>query len=592
MLTDGAGPAPQLWFGVLGPLTVRRAGRPIALGAPKQQQVLAMLLCRANAVTSVDLLLDAVWGATPPRTARKNLQVYIVGLRKLLGSPQRISHCADGYLLRADPAELDLLRFEELLRHAQATGDSTERLANLTAALRLWRGSALDGLTGSTALAAEADRLSLRQLAAFEDWAEAELAAGDPGAVLEPASELAARHPFRERLCQLQMTALHRTGRRAEALGVYQELRQALARELGLPPSRATERLYRGMLGDPAGPAARRPLVLLPPELADFTGRAEPLREIGLELTRARIALITGPVGVGKTTLAVQAAHQADRAFPDGRIFLGMRGEHGASRSARSVLAQLLLWAGQAGLDGCELEELAGRWQAWLMRRRLLLVLDDAWDSTALRAVLPLSGGSAVLATSRRLLVGLDHGARIELPPLPVTEAVVLLGRIIGMSRVAAERGAAERVVQAVGCLPLAVRSVGNKLHALPHLSLADFAARLSRPDELLAELGTAEEMLRGRLAAGLTDLAEGERWALRRLGALEHGRFTVEQAATALAEVPHRARRLVESLVETHVVTAPAVSATADAAVYELPCLLRCYLRELAVAEGDALAG
>ena len=415
---------------MLGPLALFRAGRPVPLGPPKQQQVLAMLLCRANSVTSMDLLIDTVWGDEPPRTARKNLQVYVASLRKLLGREDRISHRNGGYLLRVATAELDLLEFDELQRRARA-GDIAERVAALSAGLGLWRGPALDGLTSSPPLAAEAERLSLRHLAAFEDWADGELALGNAGVVVEPIGELALRHPFRERLCQLQMTALHRTGRQAEALGVFHELRQALARELGLRPSPATERLYCGLLGDPperaelSRPAGRvRPLVLLPPSLIDFTGRAGQLRELGRQLAAAesRITLLTGPVGIGKTTLAVQAAQLAAERFPDGRIFLGLRSEAGLPRSGRSVLRQLLRLAdpaGRADLEGCDVAELAGRWQAWLMDRRLLLVLDDACDSTVLRAVLPLAGASRALATTRRRLSGLEWGSRIEVPPLP-----------------------------------------------------------------------------------------------------------------------------------------------------------------------------
>src|SRR3954454_18277483 len=152
MLTARSGLEPELRFDILGPLTVRRAGQPVALGPRKQQQVLAMLLCQANSVTSMDLLTDTLWGAAPPRTGRKTLQVYVTCLRKLLGSADRIQHRNDGYLLRADAEELDLLRFQALVQRARAAGSAAMRVTVLRTALRLWRGRVLDGLTGVSPL--------------------------------------------------------------------------------------------------------------------------------------------------------------------------------------------------------------------------------------------------------------------------------------------------------------------------------------------------------------------------------------------------------------------------------------------------------
>jgi hypothetical protein len=342
------------------------------------------------------------------------------------------------------------------------------------------------------------------------------------------------------------------------------------------------------MLGSPttrSGAAGRpdRPLVLLPPDLPDFTGRAEPLRRIEdlLAADGTPIAVVAGPVGIGKTSLALHVAHAAGRRFPDGRIFIGLRTEQGAGRPVRSLLLRLLRLVGQTGLDGCDLDELLDRWQQWLLGRRLLLVLDDAADSAVPLAVLPMGGASKVLATTRCRLSGLDYATRIELDPLTPAEAMLLLGRIVGAERCAAERCAAERIVRAVGLLPLAIRTAGGKLAMLRHLSLAEFAERLAEPAYLLAELGSAESVLRHRLAAGLSDLAEDERVALRRLGTLESPRFTVEQAAAVLAEPPGRSRRLVESLIESHAVTAPIGGAAPDS--YQLPALLHCYLREMA---------
>lgn len=588
---------PALRFGLLGPLGVSRDEQPLALGPLKQQQVLALLLCRPNALTGVDLLIDTLWADQPPRTARKNLQVYIACLRKLLGtdgSEDRLSHVNGGYRLRVAEDELDLLQFRRLAVDARASAQPHERIAKLSAALKLWRGPALDGLTRAPQLDAEAQRLNLGYLAVFEDWAEAQLAAGAAAVVVEQLGEMVGRHPFRERLRQLQMTALHRVGRQAEALAEFDQLRLSLARELGLQPSPASQQLYRALLGAGSPPDRPRPSrsavapVVLPPDLTDFTGRAEEHDRLHKLLASPSSGplLISGPVGIGKTSLAIRVAHRCAEQFPDGRVFVRARTEQGVPRDVGSMLAGLLRLAGVAlpsqTAAGWDVDELASRWQRWLMNRRVLIILDDVAASSLVQAVQPRSGASRLMVTTRWLMAETSAAARVELPPMSSDEGLELLGRIIGEPRVRAECSAAEQTVQLIGLSPLAIRTVGAKLSALKHLSLVEFAGRLTDPDDLLAEISTGECALRGRLADGLVNLAEPQRSALRRLGALNSRAFTLEQAASALAEGSGRVRRLLESLIEANTLTVPAAEVTAHGTVYELPGLLRCYLREL----------
>ncbi|MEO6702636.1 MAG: BTAD domain-containing putative transcriptional regulator [Jatrophihabitantaceae bacterium] len=588
---------PQVRFGVLGPLTAHVRERPVMLGPLKQQLVFAMLACRANTVTSVDLLTETLWGDDPPRTARKNLQVYVACLRKLLaddGTGDRLVHRNGGYLLRANSNELDLLRFDELIALARQADGPAAKASQLDAALQLWRGPILDGLAAAPTVQGEVARLSRRYLAVFEDWAEAELSIGNAGNVVERICEVAGRHPFRERLRQIQMTALNLCGRKTEALSVFDDLRQSLARELGLRPSPTLERLYRTLLSDEPSGGPRRsttvrpaPRVVLPPDLVDFTGYAEQVQQLHrlLDTSPNPLVVIAGPVGAGKTALALHAAHQLAERFPDGRIFLRLRTEQATARGDRTVLNELARLAGlsdQSAADPVDVDELAGRCQSWLMRHRVLLVLDGAdapGSADLIRMITPLAGSSRVLATAR---AGLDFGERLELAPIEPPAAVDLLGRIIGVERVGSDPAAAEQIVLAVGLLPLAIRAAGAKLARLRHLPLAEFAARLQDPDAVLDELSTGDCVLRQRLAAGFGDLPDEARSALRRLGSLETPWFTLDQAVEALAEVPGRVRRLLESLIEANAVTAPSSEVTAHAVVYQLPTLLRCYARGL----------
>ncbi|MFJ4779987.1 BTAD domain-containing putative transcriptional regulator [Streptomyces sp. NPDC088762] len=582
---QSAAPSGTLRFSVLGPLTVHRDDRALPLGPLKQRVVLATLLGSANSPVSVDALTDAVWQEEPPRTARKNLQVYVSALRALLADDDRdrprLTHTGGGYVLRVAEDELDLLRFRSLVRAAEGQEPRTAARL-LRQALDLWQGPPLgDDLRQSPRLAEEAERLELRHLTAYESWAEAELELGGAPAVVEGLRDLVERHPLRERLRSAWMGALSGSGRQAEALAAYDDYRQLLARELGLEPGGAMAARYRMILaGDVrAGEgAAARPPAVLPPDLVDFTGHGEELRRLTdlLEDDGAgRIVMLSGPAGAGKTTLAVRAAHLLGDRFADGRLCVSLRDADGRTRSPATVLAELGERTGQAGLSGPE------AWREWLAEHHVLVILDDVPDERAVRPLLPCGGRGRVLLTARGQLGGLAPVHRVPVPPLGTAESVQLLAGLVGQGRVRADREAALRIVRACGGSPLAVRVSGMRLAVLRHIPLWEFADRLTDPAGALDELTSGDVSVRRWLAHGWEALPQEWGRDVERLAAgTGEGPFGLTEAAEALGCDEQHAVRVVEALIGAGMVTSPCGEVTAHAAEYELPHLIRLYAR------------
>ena len=595
------GHLPELRFRILGPVRIEAHGLSVDAGPRKQQIVLAALLCNANSLVSVDVLAEALWLGSPPRTARKNIQVYVSALRGITHDPgPSVSYQTGGYVLHASPAELDSLLFQQLVRDASRLRHVPPSAVAeaLAGALELWRGRALDGMRDVPLLDAAAERLDRQFLAALEDWAEAELAAGSGGGVVERVTETAQQHPLRERLRTLQMTALCQAGRQTEALAVYDELRRALARELGLSPSPALEEFYRSVLRGlvpPARPVERTPS-RLPWDPPTFTGRTEIFRQLTAALVRDghRQVVVTGPLGAGKTALAVHAAHQLDDGFPDGRLFVRLHDADGTARPVEEVVAQLMppdlvpmsrleprLQGGQRVWPGAR-----HAWQLWLARHRALIILDGARGESDISPLLPETGDSAVIVTARCRMAGLEAAYRLLVPPFSVPEALDFLRRTIGTDRVAADLPSAERIVLAAGLLPLGLRVIAERLALLHHVPLREYAARMAGTPSLLDELSAGDMTIRPRLAQAIGELPQPARWGVARLGRLPGAVFMLSEAAAVLDADERTAMRVLETLLEASVITVPSAEMFAHAVRYEMHPLIYAYAREAAAAQ------
>nr|AKA59468.1 transcriptional regulator, SARP family [uncultured bacterium AZ_40] len=426
-----------MYFMVLGPLEVRHDGRPVPVTAPMHRALLAALVLRANQVVSVEWLIDQLWGTSPPPSARVTVQNYIRRLRRLMHQHAAASAPlvtrAPGYLLHIERGQLDLHRFEELTaqaRHALAAGRATRAAELFRQALALWRGQPLADVGAEELCRREVPRLRERYLEAVTGRVAADLALGRHAQLVGELQALVDEYPLREGFCGQLMLALHRSGRRAEALDAYRRTHARLVEELGVEPGPELHRLHRTIL---AGEAARRALpapAQLPTDLPGFTGRADALRRLD-ELLPAEpsgtvIAVITGAAGVGKTRLAVHWAHRVADRFPDGQLYVDL------SYRAPSEVLRGFLAAFQVPPQRipAELDVQVGLYRSLLAGRRVLVVLDNARHAGQVRPLLPGSPGCLAVVTSRNPLSGLVVAAGAH--PIVLDPPTVDGSRVLG----------------------------------------------------------------------------------------------------------------------------------------------------------------
>ncbi|MFF4059567.1 BTAD domain-containing putative transcriptional regulator [Streptomyces sp. NPDC001668] len=583
-------------FHVLGPLRAE----PRTPTAAKMRTVLGTLLVHADEVVSTDGLIDELWGDAPPRTALTTLHVYVSHLRKLLADDgvrrdetdggqrdERIETKLPGYLMRTGPGELDLHRFETLYAKghgAYARHDFAGAADALREALGLWTGPLLDGVPHGRRLEAAANRLETLRLDALEQRIAADLWLGRHRELVGELTVLAGEHPLRETLHAHLIVALYRSNRQSEALTVYDSLRRSLIRELGADPGTGLRELHQRVLrSEPIAhveecrPGARavtvrgttrpEPVVRLPPRGPEPAGRGGELAaaEAMLRGTSTsppvRVLHVLGPSGVGKTAFCLALAHRAAGLFPDGRVFMELRGSDGRPLDARRTLLRLLrlLRPGPSAPSPdpqADVDELSDLLRVTLSGRRLLLVLDDAGPQARLGPVLTALSAGAVVITGRRATAVVDGGMALTLDVLSPEACTELLVATAG-KRVADDPAAAERIARLCGHLPLAVRAAGAALTARPHWSAATLAAHLDDERTRLEVLGIGDRGIRDRLFAGYRELAPEHRQAFRLL-VLGPGADLPLWSAAALLGVDHaQAQRAVDELVQARLLSA-----------------------------------
>lgn len=604
---------------VLGPLEIRQEQGWQRVGAPKWRSLLAALLIAPGRPLTMDQIVEELWPQRSPRGAVNQVHGYAVRIRRLLDDPDgqvlRTRH--PGYELVLAPDDLDVTRFEEFAHQGEAAlrrHDVPTARDLLGAALDLWRGPAFADVAVTETVRTEVDRLAERRLCALESRIEADLALARHTELVSELQQLRAAQPYRERLWGQLMLALYRSGRQAEALSAYQDLRRVLDDELGVEPTTALRDLHQQILrADPdldvpetpdtaaVTPVAQaRPVVphQLPAGVVDFTGREAELRQLDLMLPGddphgadgTRIGTIAGIGGAGKTTLAVHWAHRVVDRFPDGQLYASLRGYAPTpTREPIDVLAQFLRALGMpADRIPLDEDEAAAAYRTLLSGRRMLVILDNAVDAAQVRTLLPGSPGCVTVVTSRdRMdgLVALEGAKPIGLDRLATDEAVTLLDRILGKDRVRADHDAAVRLAQLCDGLPLALRITGAFLLASPDRPLAQHVKQLEGRDRLsaLALEGDPRTAVRAVFDLSYDRLDPDAQHLFRLLGFVPGPDFAAD-AAAAIAHIgPEQATRLLGRLASAHLL------AHRGADRYAFHDLMRLYaLDRSATTDGD----
>ncbi|MFI5793701.1 BTAD domain-containing putative transcriptional regulator [Streptomyces sp. NPDC051677] len=611
-------PGEALRFEVLGPVRVWREGQELDVGFPQQRALLALLLTQAGRPVPMSEILDALWAERPPASAPNVVRRYAGGLRRLLepGLPprapgRRLRRRTGGYLLDAATDEVDLLRFRDLTRQgkrAAATGRAETAARAFALALGEWRGQVAMGIPASVREHVRFTAVQRELLDTARPAADAALLCGRAEQVLPALRRAAAHDPLDEPLHARLVLVLAACGLQAEALRTYDDVRRRLQRDLGIAPgaelaaahtrvlrqevSRRTEAVEVGKsnaVTAPA-PAAAGPVpdfgsVQLPPPAPSFVGRAaesawlDACADAGADAgAGAKVVVVGGMAGVGKSALALHWAHRAADRFPDGRLYVALRGFDPAGPAVESAdaLRGLLTALGAPASrmpDG--VDALTGMYRTLLAGRRVLVILDDALCTESLRPLLPAAQGCMALVTSRHALPGLvASGARpLRLAPPSAADARALLAGRIGAERAAAEPRAADEIVARCGRLPLALAAVAAHAVGRPDVPLAAVAAELREVHGGLDALSALRPAFLSSYRRLPDDTAR-----LFRLLPRHPGPDLTPATTAALSGLPvRRTRLLLAHLAESHLLAEPTPGR------YTLHDLLRALAAELA---------
>ena len=596
---------------VLGPFEVRVVGRAVPMTSPKHRVLLASLALRAGEVVSIGELAEAIWDGRQPGNPRRAVQLYVTRLRDLLARPDQphvIATAADGYRMDMDARAVDLGQFRcwvQQADHAARDDDPDREAAALTQALGLFRGRPLADVSSDLLQREIAPRLTEELLRVTERRIEVDLRRGRHEELVGDLVALTGQHPLRERLWVYLLTALHASGRRGEALDAYHRARHHLAGELGIEPGAELQAVHaRVLTGRPADghdPGTDVLLVprQLPPDLVSFTGRCDDLARLdalapdpGASAASVRVAVIAGTAGVGKTALAVHWARRVADRFPDGQLWVDLRG-FGPEPAITPTQALTRILRSLGVRDGeipSELEDQRGLYRSLLDGRRMLVILDNARSPEQVRPLLPGAPGCLVIVTSRSQLSGLaatESAQPVVLDLLNLHEAREFLARRLGAARVSAEPAATDEIIRLCARLPLALAIVTARGAAHPDFDLQTLAAGLrDRAGSLDAFTGvdTATEV-RAVLSWSYRALTPPASDLFRLLSLHPGPDVTASAAASLTAQPPQTAHSLLTELTHANLITEHVPGR------YSFHDLLRAYAGELCATQDTPAA-
>ncbi|GIH08074.1 SARP family transcriptional regulator [Rhizocola hellebori] len=561
-------------FTVLGPVGASIDGRPVGFGRAQRRAILAYLLLHTNRPVPVEELIEAMWAGAAPATARSQVHNAVSALRTSLREPtvpDRLHGGPAGYHLTTSPENVDLSTFRHLVqRSREQLGEAAAQ--SLREGLRQWSGAPLGGINGAFVEQSRA-QLDAQRADALESLFTIELRLGRHAEVVHEILQAFDGYPLREKLAGQLMLALHRCGRQTDSLAVYRAFSQRLNTDLGTEPGGELDLLHRRILNNDPGlsqlaDGLRRRF--LPRAVPDFTGRTEELAQLdriaeGSVNASASVIVtaIGGAGGIGKTELAVHWAYRVAPRYPDGQLYVNLRGfDSQRPMSTLEAITGLLRI-----LDVPEqriphtLEGASALYRSTLAGQRVLIVLDNAQSAEQVRPLLPPAEGSLAVVTSRDALAGLvarDGARSVTLGPLPDTDAVELLTRIVGPGRVAAEPAAAAELSAACGRLPLALRVAAANLALHRELPIFELVAQLTRGDRLaaLAVPGDDELSIRTVFDRSYSTLSTSDSRAFRLLGLAPAEDFSVAAVAALIGGPPSLAQDSLTSLTQASLVT------------------------------------
>ncbi|GAA2209589.1 tetratricopeptide repeat protein [Nonomuraea monospora] len=612
---------------VLGPIEVWHGDVQASLGSDLQRTLLARLALGAGAAVGQDELVELLWRRGETRNPVSLLHTHVARLRRLLdsgpGNGGVLPGGQDGYRLVVATDQLDLLMLRDLT--ARAAYDAPEEaLTRLAGAVALWRGEIGAERVASSPLYTA---VVTEYATTVQTFAALARDLGKPERALTPLRELAGRRELDEPLHVELILTLAASGRQAEALAAYDRIRSALAEQLGIDPGeglraaqlavlRQRERHTRRATGRTAiqqAPAA-------PP---DFVGRMDELARIEAALNRtgqepgpgrprtgegpgsvssgagegpvsfgagegpgpvsSRIVLIDGIAGVGKTALALAAAHRLRARYPDGQLYADLRGTTATAQEPMRVLGRFLRALGVPGRRiGTDESEAAALFRSELADRRMLVLLDNAQDADQVRPLLPGAGGGDLIVTSRRRMPGLAGASAVHLEPLDREESITLIAATAGAHRIDADPGAAGALAEACARLPLALRIASARLATRQAWTIGDLTDRLRDDNRRLTELSTGESSVLTSFQLGYADLSATARRAFRLCSLHPGDDFGAGSTAVLLGMPVAEVERVLEDLLEANMLMQYATDR------YRFHDLLGLYARRLLAEDAE----